>query len=135
MSQSIITTTEQLNDQFEHMYALSRKSPLNSWTDREALLDSLENMLSDNKQVFADTISQDFGHRSKDETQFAELFPSFQGIAHAKKHGKSWMKTRRVGISALYLPAHNEIQPQPLGLVGIMVPWNCLLYTSPSPRD
>lgn len=133
MSQSIITTTEQLNDQFEHMYALSRKSPLNSWTDREALLDSLENMLSDNKQVFADTISQDFGHRSKDETQFAELFPSFQGIAHAKKHGKSWMKTRRVGISALYLPAHNEIQPQPLGLVGIMVPWNYPLFLAIGP--
>jgi len=133
MSQSIITNTEQLNDQFEHMYALSRKSPLNSWTDREALLDSLENMLSDNKQVFADTISQDFGHRSKDETQFAELFPSFQGIAHAKKHGKSWMKTRRVGISALYRPAHNEIQPQPLGLVGIMVPWNYPLFLAIGP--
>lgn len=133
MSQSIITTKEDLRDHFLHMQKLSRKRPLNSWMDREALLDSLEAMLSENKQVFAEAISQDFGHRSKDETQFAELLPSFQGIAYAKKHGKSWMKTRRTGISALYRPARNELQPQPLGLVGIMVPWNYPLFLAVGP--
>ncbi|SJM72850.1 coniferyl aldehyde dehydrogenase [Psychrobacter piechaudii] len=133
MSQSIITTKEQLTAQFEHMHKLSRKRPINLWTDREALLESLEAMLSENKQIFADSISQDFGHRSKDETNFAELFPSFHGISHAKKNGKSWMKTRRVPISTLYKPAHNEIQPQPLGLVGIMVPWNYPLFLAVGP--
>lgn len=133
MSQSIITTKEQLTVQFEHMQKLSRKRPINSWTDREALLESLENMLTESKHIFEDAISQDFGHRSKDETNFAELFPSFQGIAHAKKHGKSWMKTRRVSISTIYRPAHNEIQPQPLGLVGIMVPWNYPLFLAIGP--
>lgn len=133
MSHSIITTKDQLTQQFDHMYSLSRSRPLNSWSDREALLESLETMLSDNKYRFADAISEDFGNRSKDETQFAEVFPSLQGIANAKKHGKSWMKTRRVGISTLYRPAHNEIQPQPLGLVGIMVPWNYPLNLSVGP--
>lgn len=133
MSHSIITTREQLTEQFQHMHELSRKRPLNAWTDREALLDSLEAMLSENKKRFADAISKDFGSRSKDETQFAELFPSFQGIAHAKKQGKSWMKPRRMGISALYRPARNELQPQPLGLVGIMVPWNYPLFLAIGP--
>ena len=27
------------------------------------------------------------------------------------------------------------IQREPVGVVGVIVPWNCLLYTSPSPRD
>ncbi|WP_296404630.1 coniferyl aldehyde dehydrogenase [Psychrobacter sp.] len=133
MSQSIITTKEQLSEQFQHMHALSRKRPLNSWTDREALLESLEAMLIDNNQTFTDAINKDFGNRSKDETQFAEVFPSLQGISHSKKHGKSWMKTRRTGISKLYLPAHNEVQPQPLGLVGIMVPWNYPLFLAIGP--
>ncbi|PNK59789.1 coniferyl aldehyde dehydrogenase [Psychrobacter sp. FDAARGOS_221] len=133
MSQSIITTIDQLQAQFDHMRALSRKKPLNSWIDREALLDSLETMLAKNQQVFADAISQDFGHRSQDETNFAELFPSFQGIAHAKKHGKSWMKTRRAGISTLFRPAYNEIQPQPLGLVGVIAPWNYPIFLSIGP--
>ena len=132
-AQSILTTKAQLDTQFEHMRELSRRKPILDWADRVALLDSLEQMISKNKKRFADAISEDFNHRSKDETNLAEFFPSFQGIAHAKKHGKSWMKTRKMGISPLYRPAHNEIQPQPLGVVGIMVPWNYPLFLAIGP--
>ena len=90
-------------------------------------------MLSDNQALLAKAISADFGYRSESETQFAELFPSFTGISHAKKNGKKWMKPQRVSISALYMPAHNEIQPQPLGVVGIMVPWNYPLFLAVGP--
>ncbi|WP_131669035.1 coniferyl aldehyde dehydrogenase [Psychrobacter pygoscelis] len=121
---SIITNTEQLQTQFEYLHNLSREQPILDWSQRLTQLDNLEVMLADNKDNFAAAISADFGHRSVSETQFAELFTSFMGINHAKKHGKSWMKTRRAGIPAIYRPARNEIQPQPLGVVGIMVPWN-----------
>ncbi|WP_261862767.1 aldehyde dehydrogenase family protein [Psychrobacter sp. JCM 18900] len=43
------------------------------------------------------------------------------------------MKAHRAPISALYMPAHNEIQPQPLGVVGIMVPWNYPLFLAIGP--
>lgn len=132
-SQSIITTVEQLQKQFSRLHALSRSNPINDWATRERLLDDLEMLLSDNRENLAHAISADFGHRSESETQFAELFPSFTGISHAKKYGKSWMKTRRASISAMYRPAHNEIQPQPLGVVGIMVPWNYPLYLAVGP--
>ncbi len=130
---STITTIEQLQTQFSHLQALSRSQPILNWATRETQLDNLENLLSDNQKTLAKAISADFGHRSESETQFAELFPSFTGISHAKKHGKTWMKTRRASISALYRPAHNEIQPQPLGVVGIMVPWNYPLYLAIGP--
>ena len=133
VAQSIITTTEQLNAQFKKMQKLSREQPILDWSQRAAQLDNLESLLADNKDTFAEAIKADFGHRSVSETQFAELFPSFTGISHARKHGKSWMKTRRVAISPIYRPAHNEIQPQPLGLVGIMVPWNYPLYLAIGP--
>ena len=132
-SQSIITTVEQLQTQFSRLHALSRSNPINNWAIRERLLEDLEMLLSDNRENLAHAISADFGHRSESETQFAELFPSFTGISHAKKYGKSWMKTRRASISAMYRPAHNEIQPQPLGVVGIMVPWNYPLYLAVGP--
>ena len=132
-SQSIITTVEQLQTQFSRLHALSRSNPINDWAIRERLLDDLEMLLSDNRENLAHAISADFGHRSESETQFAELFPSFTGISHAKKYGRSWMKTRRASISAMYRPAHNEIQPQPLGVVGIMVPWNYPLYLAVGP--
>lgn len=130
---SMVTDQEKLNQQFTHLQKLSRRQPILDWSTRLKQLENLEALLSDNQQQLAEAISADFGHRSESETQFAELFPSFTGISHAKKHGKSWMKCRRVGISKLYLPAHNEIQPQPLGVVGIMVPWNYPLYLTVGP--
>ena len=132
-SLSTITTIEQLQAKFSRLQTLSRTHPITDWATREAQLDNLEALLSDNQKNLAKAISADFGYRSESETQFAELFPSFTGISHAKKHGKAWMKTRRVSISALYMPAHNEIQPQPLGVVGIMVPWNYPLFLAIGP--
>ncbi|MGP4953386.1 aldehyde dehydrogenase family protein, partial [Psychrobacter sp. T6-1] len=130
---SIINTVEEMQAQFTRMQALSRSQPINDWYERETQLDNLELLLSDNQDQIAKSISEDFGYRSQSETQFAELFPSFTGITHAKKHGKKWMKPQRMPISALYRPAHNEIQPQPLGLVGIMVPWNYPLFLAIGP--
>lgn len=132
-SLSTITTIEQLQTQFSRLHTLSRTHPITDWATRETQLDNLETLLSDNQKNLAKAISADFGYRSESETQFAELFPSFTGISHAKKHGKAWMKTRRASISALYMPAHNEIQPQPLGVVGIMVPWNYPLFLAIGP--
>ena len=130
---SIMTTIDEMQAQFSRLQALSRAQPINDWATRETQLDNLEMMLSDNQHNLAQAISADFGYRSESETQFAELVPSFTGISHAKKHGKKWMKTRRASISALYMPAHNEIQPQPLGVVGIMVPWNYPLFLAVGP--
>ena len=132
-SLSVITTIEEMQVQFSRLQILSRNQPINDWETREAQLDNLEALLSDNQDSLAQSISADFGYRSPSETQFAELVPSFTGISHAKKHGKKWMKTRRASISAIYMPAHNEIQPQPLGVVGIMVPWNYPLFLAVGP--
>ena len=130
---SIAHTIDEMQAQFSRLQALSRTQPINDWATRETQLDNLEVMLSDNQVGFTEAINADFGYRSESETQFAELFPSFTGISHAKKHGKKWMKTQRAPISALYMPAHNEIQPQPLGVVGIMVPWNYPLFLAVGP--
>ena len=130
---SIIKTVADMQAQFSRLQKLSRTQPINDWATRENQLDNLEVMLSDNQELLAKAISADFGYRSESETQFAELFPSFTGISYAKKHGKRWMKAQRVSISALYMPAHNEILPQPLGVVGIMVPWNYPLFLAIGP--
>lgn len=130
---STAKTIDEMKAQFARLQMLSRTQPINDWGTRTTQLDNLEVMLSDNQESFAKAISADFGYRSQSETQFAELFPSFTGISHAKKHGKKWMQAHRAPISALYMPAHNEIQPQPLGVVGIMVPWNYPLFLAIGP--
>ena len=132
-SLSTVKTVADMQAQFSRLQKLSRTQPINDWATRANQLDNLEVMLSDNQALLAKSISADFGYRSESETQFAELFPSFTGISYAKKHGKRWMKAQRVSISALYMPAHNEILPQPLGVVGIMVPWNYPLFLAIGP--
>lgn len=123
----------QLNQQFEVLYRHSRENPMPSWAQRLENLNKLEKLLTDHQKSFIQAICQDFGHRSHQETQIAELFPCFQALKYAKKRGKSWMKVQKSMASIFYFPAHNEKQPQPLGVVGIIVPWNYPLYLSIAP--
>ena len=52
-------------------------------------------------------------------------------IADAKKHLKKWMKPQRRHIDFMTYPgAKNRVIPQPLGVVGVIVPWNFPLNLS-----
>ena len=83
--------------------------------------------------ALAAAISQDFGQRSIDETRLAELFPALQGIAYAQRHLRRWMRAQGRGLSPWFWPARAEVQAQPLGVVGIIVPWNYPLYLAIGP--
>ncbi|KXS38477.1 MAG: coniferyl-aldehyde dehydrogenase [Halomonadaceae bacterium T82-2] len=69
-------------------------------------------------------IARDFGHRSRVETRLAELTTLQQAIRHARRHLRRWMRPRRVRVGWRFWPARAEIHSQPLGVVGIMAPWN-----------
>ncbi|PWJ91690.1 coniferyl-aldehyde dehydrogenase [Mesorhizobium loti] len=69
-------------------------------------------------------IDADFGGRSAHETRLAELFVVRAGIRHALAHLKGWMRERRVATTMPFLPGRNRLVPQPLGVVGIVSPWN-----------
>jgi coniferyl-aldehyde dehydrogenase len=69
-------------------------------------------------------ISADFGHRSAHETQMAELVLVGATIRHAERHLKRWMKPRRMPTALHYRPGSNRLLRQPLGVVGVVAPWN-----------
>ena len=71
-----------------------------------------------------EAISTDFGHRSPHETQMAELVLVGGTIRHAERHLKGWMKARRMPTALHYRPGSNRLLRQPLGVVGIIAPWN-----------
>ncbi len=96
-------------------------------------LKALESLLRDNMEAFASAISADFGHRSAQETRLLELFPSLEGIHHTRRHLRRWMKPRRRAVSLWFQPGSAEVRPQPLGCVGIVVPWNYPLYLAVGP--
>ncbi len=71
-----------------------------------------------------EAISADFGHRSAHETQMAELVLVGGTIRHAQRHLKRWMKPQRMPTAMHYRPGSNRLLRQPLGVVGIIAPWN-----------
>jgi aldehyde dehydrogenase (NAD+)/coniferyl-aldehyde dehydrogenase len=103
------------------------------WRRRDAWLDALERLLRENMPAIAEAIRSDFGNRSLHETQLLELFPSFEAIRHARRHLKSWMRPERRAVSMWFLPGRARVLHQPLGVVGVIVPWNYPLYLAVGP--
>jgi coniferyl-aldehyde dehydrogenase len=84
----------------------------------------LRALVSDNETRFEQAISADFGHRSPTETLFAETLFVLGEIKHAAKHLKKWMAPQRITTALQFMPAKNRLIPQPLGVIGIIAPWN-----------
>ena len=99
-------------------------NPNPDWASRKAKLETLRDLILGHEDEFVKAISEDFGHRAVEETLISEILIIQGGISHALKHTPKWMKTRKAPTALQYKPARNIIIPQPLGVVGIISPWN-----------
>ena len=72
----------------------------------------------------ADTVAADFGHRSRHETLIADGMTVLNEIDHLASHLRRWMKPKRVGVGWRFWPARAEIRQAPVGVVGVIAPWN-----------
>lgn len=75
-------------------------------------------------EAFVRAIDEDFGRRPRHETLIADGMTVLHAIDHARRHLKRWMQPRRVGPHWVFLPARCEIIVKPLGVAGILAPWN-----------
>jgi coniferyl-aldehyde dehydrogenase len=88
-------------------------------------LKALEGQVRKYRDRMAEVLSEDFGNRSRHETLLAETLVTVMSLRHARKHLASWMRPRNRPLNRLQHPfARAEIHYQPLGVVGIMAPWN-----------
>src|ERR1700723_3167175 len=113
-----------LEDAFHAMFELSRTRPAPDLAERLDRLARLRAAVSENEARFEQAISADFGHRSRIETAIAETLLVLGEIKHAARHLKKWMAPQRIATALQFAPAKNRLMPQPLGLVGIIAPWN-----------
>jgi coniferyl-aldehyde dehydrogenase len=87
-------------------------------------LQRLRQALASRLDAMAAAISADFGHRSTDESRIADGMTVLNDIDHLRRHLHGWMKPRRVGVGWRFLPARAQVRPMPLGVVGVIAPWN-----------
>jgi coniferyl-aldehyde dehydrogenase len=115
--------------------ALQRKAyldhPVPTLEERRADLRTLQRFVRENKDALLAAVSADYGHRSRHETLLAEIFPTVDGINHTLKHLGGWMKPQKRAVDwRNFFGARNRVIPQPLGVVGVIVPWNFPLNLS-----
>jgi coniferyl-aldehyde dehydrogenase len=122
-----------LDDAFHRLFDLSRSEPAPTLEQRLDRLARLRAVVADNEARFEQAISADFGHRSSIETLFAESMFLLGEIKHTARHLKKWMTPRRVATALQFMPAKNRLIPQPLGVVGIIAPWNYPLQLTLAP--
>ncbi|EPA99353.1 coniferyl aldehyde dehydrogenase [Pseudomonas sp. G5(2012)] len=85
-------------------------------------LDRAIRLLLENSAALAEAISADFGNRSHQQSLLADVGSSVAALKHCREHLEKWMQAE--DYVAPFPGVQTQVQYQPLGLVGIISPWN-----------
>lgn len=91
---------------------------------RRNRIDRLLAMVLDNLDDYVDVLARDFGTRSRTGILFAEIMGMLSSIEHTRSHLGRWMRSRNPKPSARLYGINARVEPTPLGVVGIIGPWN-----------
>ena len=127
------TPVEVIRNELEQTLQLQRDAylaqPYPDLAQRKADLRKLQAFLRDHREAILDAISADYGNRSRHETLFAEFYGVIDGVDHAISHLRKWMKPQRRSVDLKnFFGASNRVIPQPVGVVGHIVPWNFPIF-------
>ena len=100
------------------------EDPYPSVRKRKGWLRNLEIVLLESEQNFIDSITKDFSHRSKFETEICELLPTYSALKHSYRNLSKWMKLKKRRSDPIFWFGSSSILYQPVGVVAIISPWN-----------
>nr|WP_156481137.1 coniferyl aldehyde dehydrogenase [Variovorax sp. PAMC 28711] len=118
---------------FDLQHHASRETvdvPIATRRDR---LQRVRTLIDVNADALADAVQADFGVRSPMLTEVADLFVLRNLIAQLSRNVARWSRPQRVSTPIYLQPARACIQRQPLGVVGVIAPWNYPLQLSLGP--
>lgn len=95
-----------------------------SLAQRKASLTRLRAAILASRGELEEAISADFGNRSRHETDVMELACVVQAIDYLRRHLRRFMRPQRRHVDVLYRTGRAHVEYQPLGVVGVMSPWN-----------
>lgn len=124
---------QRMHDILEQQKVAYQRYPVPTAKERIERLARLKKVLVKYQDQFAEAINQDYGNRSISETKIGELLTCLEQIKYYSKHLTAWMKPSKRHVSILHQPAKAWVQYQPLGVIGIIAPWNYPLLLSVGP--
>jgi coniferyl-aldehyde dehydrogenase len=107
--------------------------PYPSLSERLTRLTTLQQLIQKYQDEFATAIHQDYGNRAVAETKIGEVLTCLAQIDYYKKNLGAWMRPSKRHISLIHQPAKGWVEHQPLGVIGIIAPWNYPLLLSIGP--
>ncbi len=124
---------QRMHDIFEAQKAAYRANPMPSAQERIERLTRLRRVLVKYQNEFSQAICTDFSNRSIEETKIGEVMTCLDSIDYSIKNISKWMKPSKRSMNLLHQPTKGWVAYQPLGVVGIMSPWNYPLLLAISP--
>ena len=94
------------------------------WRQRRNDLKQFKAALLERRSAIEEAIDADFGNRSRHETAMMEVLGVVQGIDYLVRHLRRFMRPTRRHIALHMRSGSNHIEYQPLGVVGVISPWN-----------
>ncbi len=87
-------------------------------------LKKLKDAILARQAAFVAALDADFGHRARQESQMLDLGSTIGGINYLHSNLRRFMRPERRHVAAIFKPASAKVVYQPLGVVGIVAPWN-----------
>ncbi|WP_332304975.1 coniferyl aldehyde dehydrogenase [Rhizobium sp. GR12] len=95
-----------------------------SLAQRRADLSKFRSTIIGHRKAIEDAINADFGHRSRYETAIMEVGGVAEGTKYLIRNLRKFMAPSRRHVALHMRMGNARIEYQPLGVVGVMSPWN-----------
>lgn len=123
----------QLQADFTAMKHAYNADPASTCQQRRDVLQRLKCAILENEKAIYQALKQDYGYRSEFDSLITDILPSVAGINYAIKNLRKWMKPSKRHTGLMLFPSKAEVHYQPLGVVGVITPWNFPIFLSLGP--
>jgi coniferyl-aldehyde dehydrogenase len=124
VSHEIAQDTNHMRDVLDRQRTAFLEEGAPTLKQRRADLKRLRTAVLLHRTEIEKALNTDFGHRSRHETALMEMVGLIQGIDYLRRNLRTFMRATHRHVALPFWFGSARIEYQPLGVIGILAPWN-----------